>query len=306
MNDDLTFLASAYLDGDITPDERARVEADPDALAEVDRLRTVRFLLGDVEPPSISVREAHLASALDAWSRVPEAERTGVRRDSVPMGVDAAAVAGAASVTATTSRRADRRRTTSTRWLSGAAAGLVLVLAGGLALQLRAGGEDDSSTSSEADIARTEAGDSSDAAATDERLSQDQADTALAPASEATNELDAQLDTGVADPAPPGEEVGLARLQTPSDLADFAAAAVGAPVSPDVPAATSAQGGGDGSGTEELFTEAQLPLCLGVDLVVGPAVYGDTEVVVGIDERLSVAIAYRAATCDEVARVRLP
>lgn len=306
MNDDLTFLASAYLDGDVTPDERARVESDPEALAEVDRLRTVRFLLGDVEPPSISVREVHLASALDAWSRVPESERTGVRRDRAPMGVDAAAVAGAASVTAPTSRRAERRRTTSTRWLTGAAAGLVLVLAGGLALQLGTGSEDDSSTSSDAESAETEAGNSSDAVATDQRLADDQADTALAPTSEATTELESQLDTGVADPAPPGEDVGLARLQTPSDLADFAAAAVGAPVSPDVPAATSAQGGGDNSGTEESFAEAQLPLCLGVDVVVGPAVYGDTEVVVGIDEGQSLAIAYRAATCDEVARVRLP
>lgn len=306
MNDDLTFLASAYLDGDVTPDERARVEADPGALAEVDRLRTVRFLLGDVEQPSISVREAHLASALDAWGRVPEAERTGVRRDRSPVGVDGAAVAGAASVTAPTSRRGDRRRTTSTRWLSGAAAGLVLVLAGGLALQLRTGRENDTSTSSDAAIAETEASNNGDAATADERLSDSQADAALAPASEATSELNAELDTGVADPAPPGEDVGLERLQTPSDLADFAAGAVGAPVSPDVPAATSASGGANGSPAETSLADAALPVCLGVDVIVGPAVYGDVEVVVGIDEGRNLAIAYRAATCVEVARVRLP
>ena len=39
MNDDLTLLASTYLDGEATPDERARVEADPALLAEVERLR---------------------------------------------------------------------------------------------------------------------------------------------------------------------------------------------------------------------------------------------------------------------------
>ena len=53
MNDDLTLLASSYLDGDVTADERALVETDPDALAEVERLRSVRALLGDVEPPMI-------------------------------------------------------------------------------------------------------------------------------------------------------------------------------------------------------------------------------------------------------------
>ena len=40
MTDDLTLLASAYLDGEATPDERARVEADPALLAEVERLRS--------------------------------------------------------------------------------------------------------------------------------------------------------------------------------------------------------------------------------------------------------------------------
>ena len=50
MNDDLTLLASAYLDGDVTADERARVENDAEVLAEVDRLRSARALLGDVEP----------------------------------------------------------------------------------------------------------------------------------------------------------------------------------------------------------------------------------------------------------------
>ena len=102
MNDDLTLLASAYLDGDVTADERARVEGDPDVLAEVDRLRSVRALLGDVATPQISVREAHLAAALGAWERLPEAERSGARRDGTPVGIDAAAVAGAASVTAPT------------------------------------------------------------------------------------------------------------------------------------------------------------------------------------------------------------
>ena len=38
---------------DVTEDERARVESDTEALAEVDRLRSVRALLGDVEPQAV-------------------------------------------------------------------------------------------------------------------------------------------------------------------------------------------------------------------------------------------------------------
>jgi hypothetical protein len=82
---------------------------------------------------------------------------------------------------------------------------------------------------------------------------------------------------------------------------------VGAPISPDdVPAATSAAGGEDLSDAETFLAEAELPRCLGVDIIVGPAVYRDVPVVVGIDESRNLAIAYRAADCAEVARARLP
>lgn len=309
MNDDLTPLASAYLDGDVTADERARVENDTVLLAEVDRLRSVRALLGDVEPQAISVREAQLAAALDAWDRLPERERTGTRRDGTPEGIDAAAVAGAASVTAPTPLSSRRRsgRTTSTRWLTGAAAALVLVLAGGVALQLSSTSSDDDASSQE-----TSGDDASGALAATERAdTAGDADAGLsAPAAEeAEDAQDAtiELDTGIDNAAPPGENVGVDQLDNLTDLADFAAAALGAPISPDdVPAATSAEGGEDLSEAETFLAEAELPVCLGVDIIVGPAVYGDVPVVVGIDESRNLAIAYRAATCAEVARARLP
>ena len=294
MNDDHTLLASAYLDGDVTPDERAQVEGDPAALAEVDRLRSVRALLGDVAPQAISVREAQLAAALDIWDRLPDRERSGARRDVTPAGIDPAAVAGAASVTAPTPLSSRRRssRGTSTRWLTGAAAALVLVLAGGVALQLSTTDTDDS-----AESATTEQVESADALASTERDADDFA-AESAPAGALADEAPVELDTGIDDLAPPGENVGLVQLENLTDLADFAAAAVGAPSAPDdVPAATSATGADDGT---------ELPRCLGVDIVVGPAAYGTVPVVVGIDESRNLAIAYDAATCTEVARVRLP
>ena len=70
MNDDLTLLASAYLDGEATPDERARVEADPALLDEVERLRDARATLLDArwfERPGDDAREAAIAAALAAW-----------------------------------------------------------------------------------------------------------------------------------------------------------------------------------------------------------------------------------------------
>jgi len=299
MNDDLTLLASSYLDGDVTADERALVETDPDALAEVERLRSVRALLGDVEPPAISVREAQLAAALDAWDRLPEAERTGARRDRTPLGIDAAAAAGAASVTAPTPLN-NRRRQTSTRWLTGAAAAMVLVLAGGVALQL--GSADDSDSSSDAGSGAAD----SEAFIATERAG-NPADAQQAPAA-ATDDAVGELDTGVADPPPPGENSGLDQLDDLTDLADFASAAVKAPTAPDVATATSETGGDDLTEAETSSADTEFPLCprLGIDLIVGPAVYVDEPVVVGIDEGRNLAIAYEAATCTEVARVRLP
>jgi len=300
MNDDLILLASAYLDGDVDAAERAQVESDPELLAEVDRLRSVRALLHDVEPAAISLREEHLAGALAAWDRIPEAERTGATRDLTPRGMSGAAAAGAASVTAPT-RLADRRRTTSTRWLTAAAAALVLVLAGGVVLQLSNSADDDDSASSEAEPTAT-----ADAAGGNAELRTEavEADAADAAADEfaATEAEGTLLDTGINTPAPP-REGDLVVLMTPQDLASFASDSIDAPTGPDVPAATSASPDSD---VAEQILDASLPLCLGVDNVVGPAWYDDVYVVVGIDESRDITIAYTVPDCQEVARARLP
>ena len=87
---ELTALASAYLDGDTTPEERAQVESSDELLAEVESLRQVRAVLGaTTEPPPISIREAHLAAALDVWDRMSDMEQSGEVTPSA--GMDAAA-----------------------------------------------------------------------------------------------------------------------------------------------------------------------------------------------------------------------
>jgi hypothetical protein len=304
MNEELILLASAYLDGDVTVDERALVETDPALLAEVERLRAVRALLADTEPPRISVRESHLAAAFDVWDRLPDAERAGRGRDATP--TDRAAAAGAASVMAPASLR-DRRRPTTTRWLTGAAAALVLVLAGGLVVQLTGAGgsDDDSSTAGSADSAEP-AQTSSDAAAslaTEDDAAEEGADGAVPEsAGDAAADEDVGLDTDVDAPPPPREDEALQQLFTPQDLADFAAPAFGAPQAPDVPAATSAPVEPD---LAPSAIGMELPLCLSADIVVGPALYGDTLVVVGIDEGNSLALAYVGDGCIEIARAEL-
>jgi hypothetical protein len=95
-------------------------------------------------------------------------------------------------------------------------------------------------------------------------------------------------------------------LNTPDDLAIFASDAVDVPSVPDGPTATSASIDGGSSTAQATVRDAQWPLCLGADSVVGPALYGTTEVVVGIDTSRNLALAYLAANCREIARAPLP
>jgi hypothetical protein len=59
-------LASAYLDGELTPAERAEVETDPLVLAEVEALRSVRAQLAAVPAADATRREAAIAAAMAA------------------------------------------------------------------------------------------------------------------------------------------------------------------------------------------------------------------------------------------------
>ena len=90
--DDTTLLASLYLDGEATPDERALVETSPETLDAVDAVRARPTVLGATAPAaSLSEREGHLAAALDVWERMSDLERSGEVTPSD--GIDAAAAA---------------------------------------------------------------------------------------------------------------------------------------------------------------------------------------------------------------------
>ena len=317
MTDDPTSLASLYLDGELDAGERARVESTPELLTEVERLRQVRAVLAELPEASISARERHLANAFDAWERLPEQERTGALRDGTPAGVDGAAVAGAAAVSRSrpsSSRRRGRRGVHSSVWLGAAAAGLVIVLAGGLLIRSANTDSNDDSVAESSDAAAADQLPSADpatpAAAAADTIAESEIERASAGGTEAApSENASDVDTNLAADAPPSDNGDLAVLLTTADLADFAAAAIDAPASgklPDDATVITDAPAEVATAASALSDEAPLPKCLGADIVVGLANYQGQTVVVGLDVSRDLALAYIADGCVRVASAPLP
>ncbi len=135
LNDDQSLLASVYLDGEATREERAQVAASPELLAEVEALSQVRTVLGaTTQPPSLSSREAHLAAALDVFERMGDGERLG---EATPAGgVDAAAAAAVTTpLSSSDTGRHRRPQRAPARWLLGAAAAGIFVIGGAIVVR---------------------------------------------------------------------------------------------------------------------------------------------------------------------------
>lgn len=68
-------VVNAYVDGEATPEEVARVEGDTELRAAADRVRSLRAALGDHVPaaPDEDVRETHIAAALSEFESAPAA-----------------------------------------------------------------------------------------------------------------------------------------------------------------------------------------------------------------------------------------
>lgn len=327
-DDQLATLASVYLDGVATPEEVALVEGDVDALAEVERLRQVRALVGDVEPAAISRRETHLAAALDAWDRLPDAERDGTPRSIVAAGVDPITAAAASSMSTPARSPRGRKGMRSNGWIMAAAAGLVVVLAGGLALRSLDDDGDDTSDAVESD--QQEPADAPDADAEDDESSLSAIEEATTdPSLEPSPDIaDTDTEAEAAIDAPPPED-GLESLSNPEQLAVYASDALdenGQVITPGTAPSTgraldddSSAGGteaaddagepaadGAESAAEAAEAPVELPLCGAADQVVGPALYDGVQVVVAIDVDGDRALAYLADSCSLVAQAQLP
>lgn len=311
--DDPTTLASAYLDSEATPDERARVESDADLLAEVEHLRRVRALVADVDPAPISVRERHLAGALDAFDRLA-ADRP----------VDATPVERIAAPASFSSRRTGG----ASRWLLGAAASLVVVAAGAAVFravdddggddladtaEIAESGGDDAAVADPADAIPEMAAEEftgerdeaplplpegaeaeSDGLATNDAATGEIAAAEPATESAADTDAAANADGGGAEPPADAQfegrpEIDLVELTTSADLVDFASLALDAPSSPAP-------------------VDPALDFCrteFSIDLVVGPALYRGAEVVVGVDLGTDSVFAYDS-DCTVVGSAVLP
>lgn len=186
MNDDHYFLANAYLDGELTDEERRVAQDDPDVMSEVDRLRALQSALRAVDPTSPATRAAAIAAAMEVFetglaepisSRAPSRapSRASERRVVAPLA---------------------RKQPAYTRYL-GIAAGLLAIGAIGIVAAGALGGSDNDS-----------AGQSTEDAITTDTFAQITiaADSASREASATTAAADApqdeMADVGMAESAP--------------------------------------------------------------------------------------------------------
>jgi hypothetical protein len=150
MNDEelprTTELASAYLDGELDPVDRASAQTDPSVMSMVDSFSRVRALLGKPEDVDAQRRSAAIAAALAEFDarEIPSA---------------AAAVVAPRSATITSLQS---RRMRSYRVLTGVAAALAIGVIGVAALNASRG--TDSKTSSASESTSAAAGAAADSA----------------------------------------------------------------------------------------------------------------------------------------------
>jgi hypothetical protein len=295
MTDDLILLASAYLDGEATPDERALVEADPSLLDEVERLRTARTALLDptgFEQPGDDVREAAITAALMAWD-VAALDTAGSASDSL-------ASAARPGVRRPVVVPLVRRHASYTRWL-GAAAAVVAVLGLGVVIAQFDGGEGTD------DSAAIEAPD--DTASAEARTEFEQS----APPSDTTGALlsgdDAAEDAG--DAAPDSDAVAGADVPTAAPAATLAAESAAVPeASLETPEELATFAATAERAFDSQTRDALIPSCAGEESdgieYVATGTYRGEPVVIGIDAEREGAIAIDPDTCQIVAEAPLP
>lgn len=322
--DDTTLLASAYLDDEATPDERALVETSPEALAVVADFGNVRTVLGATAPEaSLSEREGHLATALDVWGRMSALERSGEVTPSD--GLDAAAAAAVMTPLDGTRRGRPDRPTRAgavsmPQWVLGAAAALVMIAGIGAVVLgvLREDGPESSEVAVEAisedpatEVDALEAAEAAevagenvgaDAIPVETNLSEVAAEPGGLFEEETAADDGAASSDAAAEDAPgseqpaPAPEIPEIEIETAEDLAVYGSLAVRA-----------FEAGPEESRDVEF--EPVPGTCdaeLGLQERLEPVIYQGVEVGVGIDLRNSVVYAYDRTDCTVVESVALP
>lgn len=162
MNDEQYFLANAYLDGELTADERRIAEADPEVMTEVEQLRALQSELRDVPGPSADARESAISAAMAAFGAAGATADTDVPEPATSPVVPF------------------RPRPAYAKYLGVAAAVVAVAGLGIIVSQAGLGGDDDSAdtaepaaASVERDGAFTESADTADAAESEVMVAED-------------------------------------------------------------------------------------------------------------------------------------
>ena len=169
MNDEQYFLANAYLDGELTADERRIAEADPAVMTEVEQLRALQAELRDVPAPTTAARESAIGAAMATFESAAAAG-TG----ETPAG-DAPGHTGAPVVPF-------RPRPAYARYLTIAAAFVAVAGLGIIVAQGGGGGDDDSADT--ASVVSDDDADAPTAAVTESVGTADAAETEIMAADE--------------------------------------------------------------------------------------------------------------------------
>ena len=143
MNDDQILLANAYVDGELTDDERRIAEADPAVMAEVDVLRELHAELRAVDAPTEAARESAIGAAMAQFT---------------PRGAAASPAA-----TASASVVPFRPKPAYSRYLGVAAAVVAVGLLGVVIVNGGRGGDNDASVAEPAALDQADAADDGDA-----------------------------------------------------------------------------------------------------------------------------------------------
>ncbi len=287
MNDEQYFLANAYLDGELTAEERRIAEADPEVMAEVEQLRALQAELRDVPTPSAEARAEAIATAMAEFARfspdLPEPAPV------VPF----------------------RSRPAYAKYLAAAAA---LVAVAGLGIVISqadlGGGDDDSAGSAEAPLSETQARQEDATETIDDGASIDtevMAEAESAPAA-AESASDATDTVEMSEQAAEGgdEEASGPEFGAEADPGNAVRVEVPADFDPDEPILDEIELAVYGS---YLLDQAELgvlgptpeTVCTGNFDILDRAIYvsdgNERPVYIGVDERTGVVLALDTGTC---------
>lgn len=289
MNDEQFFLANAYLDGELTVEERAIADADPEVMAAVEELRALQALVRDVDPPSSATRDAAMAAAMAAFVATDTAAPRDRRvPDPIPF----------------------RPRPSYAKYLAVAAGVLGVGLFGVAVVNLDTGGDDDSADESAAEEPADEPAAELDRATEDQPLvadGGDDADQEVATA-EAPDE-DAADEPVMDDAEEPAEEPADEPAEEPADEPATGVSLPRPEVTPGQVLTTPEELGSYGTDLLEQQSDGTLGAtpnhACPIDDVLGRAEYqvGDeiVPILVAVDEPNGIVLAFADETCEAVA-----